>query len=137
MAKKKALDRAAILSAQDLTLTPVEVPEWGGVVMVRPMTGKDRDEFESVMMLNEKQGLGVAYGLRARIVALVACDENGARLFELADVEALGAKNFFALDRIVDVAQKLNGIGGAEVEEIKENSEAGRNGDSISGSLAN
>jgi hypothetical protein len=112
----KVLSREAILGADDLAPTRVRVSEWGGVVLVRQLTAADRDAFE-VSILSE-QG---AVNLRARLVALVAVDEDGARLFAAEDVEALGAKSARAVDRVFSVAQKINGLGQAELEDLAGN----------------
>jgi hypothetical protein len=41
------LTRDSILNAKDLKKELVKVPEWGGEVYVRCMTGSERDAFES------------------------------------------------------------------------------------------
>jgi len=40
------LTRDAILEAQDLQHEEVYIPEWGGSVRVRTLTGAERDAFE-------------------------------------------------------------------------------------------
>jgi hypothetical protein len=42
-------------------------------------------------------------------------------LVVIADVEALGRKSAAALERVCKVAQALNGIGEAELEDLKGN----------------
>ena len=37
------LDKAAILTADDLGRREVAVPEWGGTVLIRGLTGAERD----------------------------------------------------------------------------------------------
>lgn len=44
------LTREAILSADDLPAETVDVPEWGGKVRIRTMTGSERDAFESSLI---------------------------------------------------------------------------------------
>jgi hypothetical protein len=48
-------------------------------------------------------------------------DEQGNRMFSEADIEALGRKSAAALERVCKVAQALNGIGEAELEELQGN----------------
>ena len=43
----KALTRDEILGADDLKTESVKVPEWGGTVLVRELTGAERDEWEA------------------------------------------------------------------------------------------
>ena len=44
------LSKEAILAADDLPREIVSVPEWGGQVCVRTMTGTDRDAFETSLL---------------------------------------------------------------------------------------
>jgi hypothetical protein len=112
------LTRDAILGADDLPKEKVEVPEWGGEVYVRTMTGAERDAFE-------KQWAGgkVPDNVRAGLVAKTVVDESGTRLFKDSDVTNLGAKSALVLDRLFDVAQKLNGLSKRDVEVLEKNSE--------------
>ena len=103
------LTKQAILSAQDLKTEDVAVPEWGGDVRVRTLTGTERDAFESGLVA--KDGQRDLANLRARLLSLAIVDENGARLFSETDTALLGGKSAAALDRLFEVAQRLNGIG--------------------------
>ena len=117
-----ALDRQAILGMDDLPRVRVEVPEWGGALYVRSLTGAERDAFEATWFAGEGRGRTVNMAnLRARLVVLCAVDEDGIRLFADDDAEALGAKSAQALDRLFDAAQKLNGFSEADVEELAKN----------------
>lgn len=104
------LDRDAILGADDLHTETVEVPEWDGEVLVRSVSGRERAEFE--VWVEKADDIEDLADIRERIVALTVVDEDGDRLFTEEDVEALTAKSVSAIDRIVDVAQRINGLGG-------------------------
>ncbi len=119
---RPALDRARILSADDLAIERVEVPEWGGSVCVRTLTGAERDRFEGEIL---RRSEGDIQGLKALLVILTACDEEGQPLFEKVDVEAVRGKNARALERVCEVAQKLNGLTEADVAELAGNSSSG------------
>lgn len=127
------LSKAAIIGAQDLTVKEVDVPEWGGSVNVRAMTGCERDQFESSLSVGEgkdrKQNLA---NIRAKLVGLCLVGADGERLFSDAEVTVLGGKSAAALDRLFDVAQKLNGLSAADVEVLAKNSEADPSGASTS-----
>ena len=117
------LSKTAILAAQDLQTEDVEVPEWGGAVRVRSFTGRERDAFESSMVRGEGRNRKVDLtNMRARLVGLTVIDETGQRLFTDEEVDLLGAKSGAALDRVFAIAQKLNGLSGADVEELSKNS---------------
>lgn len=134
--KSKAvfLNREAILAAEDLPRELVEVPEWGGAVYVRALTGAERDQFEASIV--EQRGRDVRMNMRnirAKLVALTVVDEDGQRIFTDDDVAALGGKSAAALDRLFAVAQRLSGLSKEDVEELAKNSESGQSADSISG----
>ncbi len=117
------LSKTAILTANDLQTEDVEVPEWGGAVRVRSFTGRERDAFESSMVRGDGKDRKVDLtNMRARLVGLTVIDETGQRLFTDEEVDLLGAKSGAALDRVFAVAQKLNGLSGADVEELSKNS---------------
>ncbi len=113
------LTRDQILQCDDLPRERVSVPEWGGEVLVRTMTGADRDAFEASLVGRDGPKESRLDNVRARLVALALCGEDGERLFDDADVAALGAKSARALDRVFAVAQRLNGIGAEQVDAAK------------------
>ena len=117
------LSKTAILTANDLKSEDIEVPEWGGAVRVRSFTGRERDAFEASMVRGDGKDRKVDLtNMRARLVGLTVIDETGQRLFTDEEVDLLGAKSGAALDRVFAVAQKLNGLSGADVEELTKNS---------------
>ena len=120
---KKILTRDDILGATDLKQQRVEVPEWGGAVIVQELTGAARDEYESsIVTLKGTKAEINSKNLRAKLVALSLVDEKGKQLFTAKDVEKLGQKSAGALDRVVDVAKHVSRIGDEELESLGEGS---------------
>lgn len=117
-APSKILNRAAILGAADVQSVRVDVPEWGGHVYVRAMTGADRDDWEQMLVKDGKSNLENA---RAKLVVVSTVDEDGNRLFDVADVEALGRKSASALTRIAAVAQSLGRLSAGDLEDAVKN----------------
>ena len=129
------LTKTEILSANDLKTEDVNVPEWGGAVRVRSFTGRERDAFEASMVRGEGKDRKVDLSnMRARLVGLTVIDEAGLRLFSDEEVDLLGAKSGAALDRVFAVAQHLNGLSGADVEELTKNSSGAQSAVSTSAS---
>lgn len=127
------LTKDAILAANDLITEDVDVPEWGGTVRVRAISGTERDTFEQTIVT--RRGKNVQTNLaniRAKMVALCVVDEAGQRLFNDSDVAALGKKSAAALDRVFTVAQRLAGLTDEDVDELAENLESGQNAASTS-----
>lgn len=116
------LTKEQILNADDLPKELVSVPEWGGDVYVRTLSGSERDAFEAGTIRQGKGSQTVnLLNLRARLVSLSMCDEQGTRLFGDADMVALGTKSAAALDRVFAVAQRLSKLSDADVEELEGN----------------
>jgi hypothetical protein len=116
------LTKDQILEASDLKTTEVEVPEWGGSVMVRTMTGSDRDAFEATLITTLEDGTRKPNmaNMRTKLVALTLVGSDGSLLFSVDDVERLALKSAAALERVFDAAQTLNGLGAkAEAEAVK------------------
>jgi len=113
------LKRDEILQAADIQKEVVSVPEWGGDVYVKGMTGAERDKFESSMVTirGKDREMNLA-NIRAKLASMTICDEAGVRLFKEEDVQALSRKSASALQRIFEVAQRLSGIGDEDVEEL-------------------
>jgi hypothetical protein len=125
-----SLSRDAILTVVDVQIEKVVVPEWGGDVFLRGLTGEERDAWEASR--RQIRGAGtkhmeiVPVSDNARASLLVKCiiDEAGERVFTDRDAPALGTKNGKIIDRLYDVAAALSGIGGDDEEELAGNSEA-------------
>ncbi len=115
------LSREAILSTEDIITEDVDVPEWGGKVRVKSMTGLERDAFDASLTTGVGKDLKInTDNMRARLVAATCVDDLGALVFTPEDVAALGQHSGAALGRVSLVAQKLNGLTGADVEAMVE-----------------
>jgi len=130
------LTRDEILNAEDRQTLEVPVPEWGGSVLVRGLSGTERDQYEeSLIRWRGGQGRNVAAvpalaNARAKLVSLAVVGEDGGRLFSDRDVVALGEKSAAALERVFDVASKLSGLQAGDVAELMQSFESGPSGDS-------
>ena len=116
------LDREAILKANDIEKREVYIPEWGGSVYVRGMTGRERDQFEATIIRQRGRNTEINMkNARAKLVVMCTVDQEGNHLFTDADVALLSEKSAKALDRIFVVAQELSGITRGDMEELTEN----------------
>lgn len=123
------LNRDQILDADDAEFEDVPVPEWGGEVRVKALTGDERDAFEASNLIRRTvrgpkgrgEKIDVQYnsvGVRARLVAVCVIGEDGKPLFSEDDVHALGSKSARALNRVVEVSQRLSGLTDEDIEEL-------------------
>lgn len=113
------LSKEDIFKSEDSKTEELDVPEWGGKVRIATMSGYARDRFEASII--GKSGGVNAINIRAKLVAACVVDEKGNLMFSDDDLMKLGKKSCKALDRIFAAAQKLNGIGDAEVEQLAKN----------------
>jgi len=150
----KLLKKEDILALDDLQKEELFIPEWEASVLISELSADARDEFEQFMVEQrekllppkephkkmQKKGHNKPVKkppteyvhIRAALAAATLVDENGDLLFSFADVVKLGKKSGKALDRIFDVANKLNKIYGQEREGVEKNSETPQ-GDSPDG----
>jgi hypothetical protein len=122
----KALSKDDILNADDRVTEWVDVPEWGGRVLVRSLEGMERDRFEgaSTNYTRDEKGKLVldkpnTENVRARLCAMTMIDEeSGYNLFSERDVLVLGHKSAAGLDRVFTVAMKLSKITDEDIAEL-------------------
>lgn len=116
------LSRDDILGAQDRKTEDVQVPEWGGTVRVRSLSGAERDAYEAgiVQVRGDGSRKFTLSNARARLVSLSVCGEDGERVFTDADIAKLGEKSAAALERVFDVALHLSGLSEGDIEEMAE-----------------
>ena len=116
------LTREQILATDGLVREVVSVPEWGGEVLVQEFTAAQRDRFEQ-MMIEQRSGKVEANlsNFRAKLAAACMVDEDGKGLFSDLDVEALGNQSARALQRVVDVAMRINALSEQDVEDLTKN----------------
>ena len=113
--------RDLVLKSDDLPRRPVPTPEWpqaDGRVFARALSGDERDKWE-VFMANHSEPVedgdvrrlrpGTKH-IRATLIVMGACDENGDAIFSENDVIAIGMKNAAPLDRLYDAIRELSGM---------------------------
>lgn len=129
------LTKDQILRAKDTVTEDVDVPEWGGTVRVKGMTGRERDQWEQSLLTPGKNGKAPTPDMdnnRAKLVAATVVDEQGNRIFTAEDVGLLGNKSGAALERVVNVAMRLSGISPQDMDDLSGNSSATTSGGSPS-----
>lgn len=107
-----ALNKTAILAAGDIKLDKVTVPEWGGDVYLRTISGIDRDQFEEGYSEQKMKNF------RARFLVLTLCDEKGDRLFTDAEVAELAKKSSLVLNRLFEKAWGFNAFTNEAVDDL-------------------
>ena len=111
------LTKDQILAANDKKMIEIDLSgegEWGGSVMVRVMSGTERDRFESDFVNGNK----TVDNVRAKLVAKCICDDGGNRLFTEADIPQLGEKSAAVLDKLFSACMKHNRFTKEDVDEL-------------------
>jgi hypothetical protein len=116
------------LGVKDIKTKQVNVPEWGGMLILKEMNGVDRESWEASLFPAGKKDLRQ---IREKLLVRTIVDENGDRIFGDKDIEALSHKSGQVLDRLFDAAQRLNGLRTEDIEEREKNSQDAESGDSI------
>ena len=134
-----ALTKEQIARADDRKMEQVPCPEWGGegaYVLIRTMTADEIDRFESANVTIGKDGVLVPNrkNVRARLAALVICDEQGERLYSDSEVGVLAQRNGAVLTRIVEAASRINMLRPQDLEDARKNSSLAQPDASSSGS---
>ena len=115
----KKLSKDDIFKADDLPTKDMDIPEWGGMLTIRTLTGAERDEWESAFVNQDKINMR---GLKARLIQLTVMNGDGQQMFTKADLQKLNSKSASVIDRIFAVSQRLSGLTKEDAEELVENS---------------
>ena len=121
----KKLSADDILGTNDMKTRIVVVPEWNGSVIVRALSGLERDAFEaSLVSKGAKRELTTA-NIRARLCAIAIVDPSDPalkkRAFTDEQITALGQKSARALSRVYDVAAALSGVSNTDLDDLAGN----------------
>ena len=124
LTKEKFFEKGKAL-AQKRERLPI--PELGGDVFVRVMTGNERDAME-----DRFSGKGrTMVGARAYIAASTVCDASGLPLFDMnGDLAALGKMPGSVMTSIFEVSSRLNRFTDEDIEDLEKNSESAPSDDS-------
>lgn len=117
------ITRADILAANDRTIEPLEVPEWGGTLYLRSLTVGERFTFLDLIRKNDWGDTSKAdlAAMQAHLIALCVCDKSGVALFTIEDVQALKNKDCLVIDRLFARAQVIAGLIMPDAEATKKN----------------
>jgi hypothetical protein len=121
-----SLTREQILSNKSFRSKTIEIPEWGGEVRLKAMSGADREAMESVVSEDVGGKLQIKKGVSymAEMLLRTWCDDDGNLLFKPDEINLIQEKDSVILARIFKVAAEVNGLSGDEEKVIEKNSEA-------------
>lgn len=121
------LTRKDLLKRDELTIEKVQLSK-DSFVYVRQMNGREKDNWEASLLSTVKKPDGSMEpkqnlkDFRSKLAICTVCDENGVLLFKGTDVEELSTNmSAFKLDRIIEVANRLNKVSEKDKKELLKN----------------
>ena len=131
--KPTFLTKKTFMEGSELHMEPLDLTaECGGWVMIKEMTGAERDQYDAMVFgkVKDKDDPNMAAkvmdNIRAKMACMTVCNEDGKRLFNLEDVKKLGKRSSIALDKIFDKAKEVNGMSDEEMTGLEKNFESGQ-----------
>lgn len=132
------LTKDVILAMDDRNTEVVEVPEWDGKVTIKTMSGRDRGRYDNYLqkhMVGKGKSRVVDMELtKAALIVQCAVDTKGELMFSHSQIPMLAQKSSAALERLSQVAMKLNGLGEGAEEDAKADLQPEANSELGSGS---
>ena len=111
------LTRDQILALSDVVIQKVVMPEWGGEVFIRTMTGEDFLLLESMRPGKD----GEDKDSLEKTIVLCTCNELGERLFTEADIPTLKKKSFASLQRLAAAILAHNSLTTEGLDDAEKN----------------
>lgn len=86
---KKYLTKAEIFAKHDESFLEMDVPQWGGTIRFRSLSGDEAIEFGQRLENQETKQEAII-----DLFTISVVDENGDRVFDAGDIRALRRKNW-------------------------------------------
>jgi hypothetical protein len=101
-----------ILKRDSFKYDELDVPEWGGTLRFRTISGADRDRWAAAYAKAQaSDDLTAIVGAQARLISLSSCDAEGKRIFSDEQVSALNeGQSGAVLQRVFTAISALNKI---------------------------
>lgn len=121
----KYLTAESILQADDFVFQDVDVPEWGGTVRVRSLSGAQRVTLKKA--IDNKQE-----NIDEMLCVMAIVDEDGNRILHQNQIQELTKKNTKAITRIAIKVLEISGLRDPQkaVKDAEKNSDATLSADS-------
>lgn len=117
----KLLTADEILASDDRKTIDVAVPEWGGTVRLRALSGNGFADYAKLCAERAKDSQDAYRMVRETLFHLSAVNDDGSPLFTEDQLQRLGDKSTACLDRCFQAAQRLNALSKAQARELAGN----------------
>jgi len=107
------LTREQILGAQDRKVIELDVPEWGGTIRLRSMSGLAAEEYIKAVQDAKTDFEPLLLLISSSVIG----DDNELMFPAPEDVKGLASKNLSALKHVSEACMEVNGFNQEEVAE--------------------
>lgn len=111
------LNKESIFNANDIRISTVSVPEWGGELRIKSLSVAERDLLTDKIKNAGDSQAKISIG----IVIMTVIDNNGNKVFSDSDYDALANKSAPVIERIALEALRINGLNPDAVEQAEKN----------------
>lgn len=126
------LTREQILGMNAEKRETVDVPEWGGPVLVRSVSAAQEEQWFNIVNDWNEKGICAPAGKRGSLVMMGCINEDGTPLFTEKDAAWIGGPrcSVDAIDRLFAAIQRLSGMTAEEAAEIEKKPDSPTNSSS-------
>ncbi|MFV1982996.1 MAG: hypothetical protein ACC657_05585 [Thiohalomonadales bacterium] len=117
--KPKFLSCDQILSSK-LKTRELDIPEWGGTILIREPTAIERADFE-LLSVEATKSNEVMREIRGYCAVKCIVNESGKRMFTDEQIPMLNELSANALDRVIDVYRDMSLTEDIEIQETAKN----------------
>lgn len=130
--ERKFLTKGQAIDVNDTERILVEVPEWGGCLYIRGLSGAEAQEY-ATNSENAAKKDEIWKGELLWLLSHTLTDENGDLLFPGEEgIKELGKKNNVVLGKLYNLSLRLSILGNEELAELVKNLKAAQEKDSSS-----
>ncbi len=134
---KTFLTAVEILSAKDIDEAEINLPQWGGDVVVRGLSSEEHEKVVQDSMegpIKDRKFSMIGYNARMAVACTYdgLAKDGGKKTFNDSHLALLRKKASGPVAAIAKKVQELSGLGEEEVEKMKEDLEHAQKDDSVS-----
>lgn len=115
------LDRAAFFAAEDAKHEDIPVPQLGGSIRIRVLSGAARDAFNEYVRTDDDGARKPASATGAALLVATCINADGEPMFSMEDIDLIREKSAAALDVLAAAAMRINGMGAKAEEDAAKN----------------
>lgn len=115
LSRNQILSKVGVLKREEL-----DIPEWGGSVILRELTAIERDQIETMLVSGKAKNN--YQGVRARTMALACVNETGDQVFTEKDIPMLGQLSGKTLNDVFKKVSDMSGMTAEAEQELEKNS---------------